>query len=120
MHVASGYIGVNEKATSGWLFAAPRPDMRAQILYLCNHNLPFMITTFRLPADELDLGILKAIKEAFKGRNVEIIISDTTEAATTDDLVKRIENLRKNKNTVLFEEKSFFKTYRKKIADASN
>jgi hypothetical protein len=79
-----------------------------------------MITTFRLPADELDLDILKSIKKAFKGRDIEIIISDTSESAKSDELLKRIENLRKNKNVVQFTEEKFFKTYRKKIADASN
>ena len=79
-----------------------------------------MITTFRLPADELDLDILKSIKKAFKGRDIEIIISDTSESSKSDDLLTRIENLRKNKNVVQFTEEKFFKTYRKKIADASN
>jgi hypothetical protein len=79
-----------------------------------------MITTFRLPADELDLDILKSIKRAFKGKDIEIIISDTSESPKADELLKRIENLRNNKNVVQFTEEKFFKTYRKKIADASN
>ena len=79
-----------------------------------------MITTFRLPADELDLDILKSIKRAFKGKDIEIIISDTSESSKSDELLKRIENLRNNKNVMQFTEEKFFKTYRKKIADASN
>ncbi len=79
-----------------------------------------MITTFTLAADELDMSILKSIKEAFKGRRIEIIISDTKASATDDDLIKRIAHLRKDKNTVSFSQAKFFKTYRKKIADASN
>jgi hypothetical protein len=79
-----------------------------------------MITTFHLPADELDLSILKSIKEAFKGKHIEIIISDNDTKLNSDDLLKRIENLKKNKNTVSFSQEKFFKTYRKKLADASN
>jgi hypothetical protein len=79
-----------------------------------------MVMTFQLSADELDLGILKSIKEAFKGKSIEIIISETQESLTWGDLMKRIENLRKNKNTVQFTQENFFKTYRKKIADSSN
>ena len=79
-----------------------------------------MITTFNLPADNLDLSILKSIKEAFKGKNIEIIISETKGTDKADVLIQRMENLRNNKNTVNFTEAKFFKTYRKKIADASN
>ena len=80
-----------------------------------------MITTFHLPADQLDLSILKSIKEAFKGRDIEIIVSDTKAAADrTETLLQRMENLRGNKNTVTFSQEKFFKTYRKKIADATN
>ena len=79
-----------------------------------------MITTFRLPADELDLDILKSIKKAFKGRDIEIIISDTSGSPESDELLKRIENLRNNKNVIKFSEEKFFKTYKKKIADVSN
>jgi len=50
-----------------------------------------MITTFHLPADELNLAILKSIKEAFKGKNIEIIVSDTQEQKyKTTDLLARI------------------------------
>jgi len=35
-------------------------------------------------------------------------------------LKKRIEHLRKDKNTVSFSQENFFKTYRKKIANASS
>ena len=79
-----------------------------------------MITTFRLTADELNSSILKSIKEAFKGKNIEIIISDSPESTGADELLKRIENLKKNKNTISFSQEKFFKTYSKKIADASN
>ena len=79
-----------------------------------------MVTTFNLPADDLDLSILKSIKEAFKGRDIEIIISDTNNAGKASILLQRMENLRENKNTVSFTQEKFFKTYRKKIADASN
>ena len=79
-----------------------------------------MITTFRLNADELDLAIIKSIKEAFKGKNIEIIVSDANSSAESKSLLKRIENLKKDKNTITFSEGNFFKTYRKKIADASN
>ncbi len=80
-----------------------------------------MITTFNLPADQLDSSILKSIKEAFKGRDIEIIVSDTKAAADRSDvLLKRMEKLKKDKNTVSFTQEKFFKTYRKKIADATN
>lgn len=79
-----------------------------------------MITTFHLPADKLDLSILKSIKEAFKGKNIEIIISEDKSESKEDVLLKRMKNLRKDKNTVTFSEEDFFNDYRKKIADASN
>lgn len=79
-----------------------------------------MITTFHLPADKLDLSILKSIKEAFKGKNIEIIISEDKSESKEDVLLKRMKNLRKGKNTVTFSEEDFFNDYRKKIADASN
>ena len=80
-----------------------------------------MITTFNLPADQLDSSILKSIKEAFKGRDIEIIVSDTKAAADRSYvLLKRMEKLKKDKNTVSFTQEKFFKTYRKKIADATN
>ena len=78
-----------------------------------------MITTINLSADKLDLSILKSIKEAYKGKDIEIIISDK-KSDNVDVLLKRINNLRKNKNTVNFTQENFFKTYRKKIADATN
>ena len=78
-----------------------------------------MITTFHLQVDQLDLSIVKSIKEAFKGRNIEIIVSDTKEAAErADTLRQRMASMRSNKNTVTFSQDKFFKTYRKKIADA--
>ena len=78
-----------------------------------------MITTFHLPADELDLSILKSIKEAFKGKNIEIIISDNQASEDRSEiLLQRMENLKNDKNTVSFTQAKFFKTYRKKIADA--
>lgn len=79
-----------------------------------------MITTYRLAADELNSSIIKSIKEAFKGKSIEIIISDTKESASEADILKRMDNLRKNKNVVSFSQDNFFKTYRKKIADAAN
>lgn len=79
-----------------------------------------MITTFRLEADLLDASILRSIKEAFKGKEIEIIISDTESKSEKDILLKRIENIRKNKNTTVFDTTKFLKTYRKKIADAKN
>ena len=79
-----------------------------------------MITTFQLEADKLDSSILDSIKKAFKGKNIEIIISDTSVSETAEHLHKRMASLRKNKNTVSFSQEKFFKTYRKKIADASN
>ena len=79
-----------------------------------------MITTFNLSADELDLSILKSIKEAFKGRTIEIVVADVQESSSIEVLLKRIENLKKDKHTVTFSQDKFFKTYRKKIADASN
>ncbi len=78
-----------------------------------------MITTFHLQAYQLDLSIVKSIKEAFKGRDIEIIVSDTKEAAErVDTLRHRMASMRNNKNTVTFSQDKFFKTYRKKIADA--
>jgi len=62
-----------------------------------------MVTTFHLPADQLDLSILKSIKEAFKGRDIEIIVSDAKDNNGSDNvLLQRMENLRKDKNTVIF------------------
>ncbi|MCD6013281.1 MAG: hypothetical protein K0Q79_3143 [Flavipsychrobacter sp.] len=78
-----------------------------------------MITTINLSADKLDLSILKSIKEAYKGKDIEIIISDK-KTDNVDALLKRMSNLRKNKNTVTFTQENFFKTYRKKVADATN
>ena len=80
-----------------------------------------MVTTFHLPADELNLAILKSIKEAFKGKNIEIIVSDTTEQKTkTAHLLARIENLKNDKDTITFNPDDFFKSYKKKLADATN
>lgn len=80
-----------------------------------------MITTFYLPADELNLGILKSIKEAFKGKDIEIIVSDTKEQKTKiSDLQMRIDNLKNDKNTVTFNPDDFFRSYKKKLADAAN
>jgi hypothetical protein len=76
-----------------------------------------MIRTYHLRADQLDLSIIKSIKEAFKGKDIEIIISDTVGKDNTDVLLKLMTNLRKNKKTVSFSQEDFFKTYRKKIAD---
>jgi len=79
-----------------------------------------MITTINLSADKLNLSILRSIKEAYKGKEIEIIITDTKESESTDILLKRMKNLRKNRNIVTFTQDNFFKTYQKKIADASN
>jgi len=79
-----------------------------------------MITTYYLPADQLDLSILKSIKEAFKGKDIEIIISESKGEDKANTLLHRMENLRKDKNTVNFSQEVFFKTYQKKIADAAN
>ena len=79
-----------------------------------------MITTYNLSADQLDLSILKSIKEAFKGKDIEIIISDTNQKSSDKVLLKRMSNLRKDKNTIKFTQETFFETYRKKIADASD
>ena len=79
-----------------------------------------MITTINLPAEELNSSIIKSIKEAYKGKNIEIIISDIKSSHKSDELLDRIENLRKNKHSVNFTQDNFFKTYKKKIADASN
>ena len=78
-----------------------------------------MITTINLSADKLNLSILRSIKEAYKGKEIEIIITDTKESESTDILLKRMKNLRKNRNIVTFTQDNFFKTYQKKIADAS-
>jgi len=77
-----------------------------------------MITTYNLSADELDMSVLKSIKEAFKGKKIEIIISDSTSKGEV--LEKRIKNLKSNKNTVSFSQNDFFKTYKKKISEATN
>ena len=79
-----------------------------------------MITTFHVPADELNLSILKSIKEAFKGKNIEIIVSETRPEEKADILLRRMGNLKNDKNTVTFSQESFFKSYRKKVADAIN
>jgi len=79
-----------------------------------------MITTFNLPADQLDLSILKSIKEAYRGRNIEIIINDTDNTNKVEVLLKRIKSIREDTNVHSFAQEDFFKTYRKKIANASN
>jgi hypothetical protein len=79
-----------------------------------------MVTTFHLPVDQLELSILKSIGEAFKGKDIEIIISDTKGTVGDNELLRRMDNLRKDKNIINFTKGNFFKTYRKKIADASN
>lgn len=80
-----------------------------------------MITTFHLPADELNLGILNAIKEAFKGKDIEIIVSDAGgQKNDIGDLLMRIDNLKNGKNVVTFNPDEFFRSYKKKVADASN
>ncbi len=80
-----------------------------------------MITTYHLYADNLNISIIKSIKEAFKGKTIEIIVSDTTDAEiTTDELIARINNIKNNVNTVSFTEEEFFTKYRKEIADATN
>ena len=88
------------------------------LLHIC--IFACMMTTFHLPAEELDLSILMSIKEAYKGKDIEIIISDTVTSDKSDELLNRIENMRKNKNTVSFTQTAFFKKYGKKIADVSN
>ena len=79
-----------------------------------------MTTTFQLPADDLDVSILKSIKEAFTGRDIEIIISDENAANNAAILLTRIKNLRENKDTIDFTQEDFFRIYKRKIADASN
>jgi hypothetical protein len=79
-----------------------------------------MITTFNLSADDLDMSVLRSIKEAFKGKKIEIIISDASGSGEGNLIETRIRNLKKDKNTVRFSEDDFFKTYRKKVSDASN
>ncbi len=54
-----------------------------------------MITTINLSADKLNLSILNSIKEAYKGRDIEIIISDTKSSEQVDVLLHRIKNLKK-------------------------
>jgi hypothetical protein len=77
-----------------------------------------MITTFNLSADELDMSVLKSIKEAFKGKKIEIIVSDSV--SKTSVLEERIKNLKNNKNIVSFSQEDFFKIYKKKISEAAN
>lgn len=79
-----------------------------------------MTTTFQLPAEDLDVSILKSIKEAFTGRDIEIIISDENAANNAAILLTRIKNLRENKDTIDFTQEDFFRIYKRKIADASN
>jgi len=59
-------------------------------------------------------------KEAIKGSDIELIISVTKGADSADVLLHRMKNLKENKNVVSFTQEKFFKTYRKKIADATN
>lgn len=79
-----------------------------------------MITTFNLSADELDISILRSIKEAFKEKKIEIIVSDVDFVSKEIALDKRIKNLKADKNTVKFSQDVFFKAYRKKVSEAAN
>jgi hypothetical protein len=78
-----------------------------------------MTITFQLQADELDQSIIKSIKQAYKGRSIEIIVSEQ-ETNKEDVLLERIKNIREDVNTVSFTQEDFFKTYRKKATHASD
>jgi len=79
-----------------------------------------MITTFRLDADDLNASILRSIKEAFKGREIEIVIFDADTNAAERKLLQRVRNLDGGVNTAEFDMQEFLNTYRQKIADAEN
>jgi len=79
-----------------------------------------MITTYRLEADLLDASILRAIKEAFKGKEIEIVIFDTESTADESLLLQRVRNLNNGVNTTKFEMQEFLSSYRQKIADAES
>lgn len=79
-----------------------------------------MITTYRLDADSLNASILRSIKEAFKGREIEIVIFDADSNAEERKLLQRVRNLDRGVNTTEFDMQEFLSSYRQKIADAES
>jgi signal recognition particle GTPase len=80
-----------------------------------------MIITYHLSADKLDSSVIRSIKAAFKGREIDIIVSDANDRGhTVDELLARIENIKNVVNTVTFSQEDFFTNYGKKIADATD
>ncbi len=71
-----------------------------------------MYTTYRLNADDLDARFIKALKSAFKGKEIEIVVCETTKIeedeteyllrseANRQRLLKAIENIENNRNLV--------------------
>jgi len=57
-----------------------------------------MITIYRLNVNELSTEIINSIKEAFKGKTIEIIVTEATDE--TDYLLQSEAN--KNINTIYF------------------
>ncbi|MBC7553118.1 MAG: hypothetical protein H7257_03990 [Taibaiella sp.] len=73
-----------------------------------------MITSIHIAADEISISILNSIREAYKGKQIDILISDEEKISDRkQELLKRLENLRQDKNTVTFDAPDFFKTYKK-------
>ena len=67
-----------------------------------------MYSTFRLPADELSTGFIKAVKKAYQHRQIEIIVQevhDETEyllstKSNREHLLRAIENVQTPKKLV--------------------
>jgi hypothetical protein len=58
-----------------------------------------MLASYRIPADELNAQILKSIKSAFRGKEIEILVSEVDNSSV---LIDRIKQLKESKDIVSF------------------
>ncbi len=63
-----------------------------------------MLASYRIPADELNAQILKSIKSAFRGKEIEILVSEVDNSSV---LIDRIKQLKQSKNIVSFTSDQF-------------
>jgi len=62
-----------------------------------------MIATYKLNAEEIDINLIESIKSAFYGKEINIIITESSNnIITSTELSKRINELNNKQNIVEF------------------